>query len=881
MERNRPQGRDKKVSGDSKGVKRRGSGLNTGPVGSGSMFGSGGNTHPNSGSGRPQGNASPRPQNNPSPRPQSPRPQSQRPQQYGGSPRPSGGVPFGTGGQGGYGSGGNGGFSSGGNGGYGSGGNGNTRSRKKSRAPLLILLAILLLGGGGGGILSGLFGGSDNSENDSLHYQQVTETAAPAASSQNGGNVFTQGTPNNSNGNGSTTSHAAPGTVRAPHTEILGNGQDTVTIMVYMCGTDLESRGSMATKDLVEMAGAKLGDNLHVIVFTGGCARWNNQIISSTVNQIYEVDDGGLITLVENAGTGVMTDPATLTSFIQWCGKNYPANRNELILWDHGGGSVSGYGYDEKHKASGSMTLDNIAKALRDSGMKFDFIGFDACLMATLETGLMLDEFADYMIASEETEPGIGWYYTNWLTSFSNNTSMDTVSIGKSIVDDFVVTCANKTPNQTATLSVIDLAELSASAPESLKNFSQSLSTLITNNQYRQISEARNGTREFARSSVIDQIDLVDFAQRVGTPEGEELALDLRGAVKYNRTSSGMTNAYGVSIYFPYRKASNVDKAVSTYSAIGMDDSYSQAIREFASLEVSGQASAGGSASALSSLLESLYGTSLSGGGGSAPQSAGVDLIGSLLGSFLGGDFSSISGLSSSNTDFLFGRSMSTDDTISYISNNFFDPSALVWTENNAGETVISLTEDQWDLIVGVDLNMFYDDGTGYVDLGLDNTYEFDEDGNLLAPYDRTWLAVNGQPVAYYHDVTYGEGEDALFTGHIPAYLNGVRVELLVVFGGDAPYGRIVGARPVYVDGETDTVAKSMTEIVSGDKLEFICDYYTYDGEYENTYYLGDPMTVSGNLELTNVDLGDGSLYAAFRFTDIYQQHYWTPSLVG
>ena len=80
-------------------------------------------------------------------------------------------------------------------------------------------------------------------------------------------------------------------------------------------------------------------------------------------------------------------------------------NRNELILCDHGSGSVSGYGYDEKHKTSGSMSLSGINKALKAGGVEFDFVGFDACLMATAETGLMLNSYADYMIASEETSP--------------------------------------------------------------------------------------------------------------------------------------------------------------------------------------------------------------------------------------------------------------------------------------------------------------------------------------------------------------------------------------------------------------------------------------------------------------------------------------------
>jgi hypothetical protein len=64
-----------------------------------------------------------------------------------------------------------------------------------------------------------------------------------------------------------------------------------------------------------------------------------------------------------------------------------------------------------------------------------------------------------------------------------------------------------------------------------------------------------------------------------------------------------MTNAYGLSIYFPYRKLSQVDKAVSTYTAIGMDESYAQCIRDFASLEASGQVASGGSISPFDALF--------------------------------------------------------------------------------------------------------------------------------------------------------------------------------------------------------------------------------------------------------------------------------------
>ena len=831
---NRPQGRQKYVSDNSKGVSLRGDGLNTGPVGSG-----------------------------------------QRPGQQ--------------------------------NADY-----GRRSTRSGGKGSLLALVLLLLLGGGGGSIL---FGNSDGGQPvQESGYTQSYSTPAPASSSGGAsGSSSTAGSyedlfnsffganespyanrvPNSTGGTSSSSAvkpnsssvdtTVAPG-ARAKRTTIYGNKQDDVTIMVYMCGTDLESRSAMATRDLVEMTNAKLGDHVRILAYTGGCTKWNNNIISNQYNQIYQVKEGGLQCLVQNAGSASMTNPDTLASFIQWCHENYPANRNELIFWDHGGGSVSGYGYDQKYPQSGSMSLAGINTALKKAGVSFDFIGFDACLMATVETGLMLDPYADYMIASEETEPGIGWYYTNWLNKLGSDPGMSTLQIGKNIVDDFVSTCATQCQGQSATLSVIDLAELAYAVPGPMKSFSESLSTQIQTGSYNSVSSARSGAREFARSTAIDQIDLVDFTKRLGTEPAAKLAEALRGAVKYNRISSNMSNAYGLSIYFPYRKLNQVDKAVRTYDAIGMDSSYSACIRAFASLEASGQVVSGGNSNPLGSLLGGGYGSyggAYSGypGGASASSAYDADMINSLLESFLGGGLGSIYGLDSSNSDF-FGRSLPTEATVQYLQDNHFDPNSLVWTENSRGEQVIMLSEQQWALVEDVDLSMYYDTGKGYVDLGLDNTFAFDENGDLLAPGDRTWLAINGQPVAYYHDTTFGEGEELVITGHVPAMLNGERVELLILFDAANPRGTITGARTVYTGGETDTVAKNMTELEAGDRLEFICDFYDYSGSYENSYFLGEPMTVTETMEISNVDVGEGAVSLMYRFTDLYQQHYWTPALL-
>ena len=846
MAENRPQGRKKRVTDSSTGVHRRGEGLNTGPV-------AGKDAH---------------------------------------SPTDSLG-----------------------------GGSGKTGKSGVSRAAtraggggvsilLILVIAYFLLKGGGLGSLLGNGGMDTGSAGTSSGYTQQVPTQAPSTPKPTQAPAASIANPYANLISGSTSSWTAQTAntqnlnqdvasgAREKYTTILGNNQDTVTIMVYMCGTDLESRNAMATRDLQEMINAKTGNNVTILIYTGGCSRWNNNVVSSTTNQIYLLKNGKLMRAADNIGAKPMTDPATLTEFIQWSARNFPANRNELILWDHGGGSVSGYGYDEKFGRGGSMSLAGIDQALKNAGVKFDFIGFDACLMATMETALMLDDYADYLIASEETEPGIGWYYTNWLTKLGSNSSLPTVQLGQNIVDDFVSTCASQCAGQAATLSVVDLAELAYTAPAPMKAFSESISSLVNSSQYRSVSNARNGSREFARSTAIDQIDLVHFARNLGNREGEQLAQALLGAVKYNRTSSNMSNAYGLSIYFPYRRTSNVDAAVKTYNAIGMDASYSQAIRDFASLEVSGQVASGGSNSAFGSLFDQGY---------SSSYGSSSDLINGLLSSFLGGDFGSISGLSGSNTDFFSGRSLSTEAMADYIAANSFDAASLYW-QRSGDNWVVSLPDEQWEMVEGLALNAFYDDGEGYVDLGYDYLFDFDENGDLLAPTDHTWIAVDGQPVAFYFE--YTDGEDFV-QGRIPCYLNTVPgtewtdilgameagetgnassaddgtvdilVDLIVIFDTEHPYGYIAGARPVYKDGETETVAKNLVTLKEGDVLSFVCDYYRYDGTYDNSYFLGDPMPYYDGMEISNVDVGEGDLLITYRFTDIYQQQYWTNPIIG
>ncbi|MCR5041391.1 MAG: peptidase C11 [Clostridia bacterium] len=762
-------------------------------------------------------------------------------------------------------------------------GGGNRSSGGGGRGKLIIgiIIALVVLVGGGGG-LSGLLGGGDGGNEYAAtvtHYQQQNSGGSGVGSLLSGllggsggfsGNSSYDVGWDGSDNTGRLNTSVDPAS-RAKRLALKGDGTDTVTVMVYLCGTDLESRSGMATNDLKEMAAATLSDRVNVIVYTGGCRQWKINGISNSANQIYQVQKNGQLKLLEkDRGSAAMTRPDTLSDFISYCTKNFPADRNELVMWDHGGGTVSGFGYDERVKNSGSMTLPQIAAALKKAGAAFDFIGFDACLMGTLETAMVLDPWADYLLASEETEPGIGWYYTNWLTALSSDTAIPTTELAKKIIDDFVSVCAQKCPGQKATLSLVDLSELSATVGDRLSDFSDATARQISGSGYSAVSKARGDTKEFGGSNKIDQIDLVHLAMNLDTPESRALAETLLSAVKYNRTSSAVSNAYGISAYFPYRAAGKVNSAVKQLDAIGFDKGYTDCVKKFASLEVTGQAAGGGSVSPFGSLFGQLS-------GGSASSAGSVtDIVGSLIGGGSGSSGFDLAGLLGGAD--VFDRSIPESELIDVVESNMIDNNALVWTYEG-GTRVLKLTEEQWAQVADLQLNVFLDDGAGYIDLGLDNIFNWTQDGDLIGEYDGMWVALNERPVAYYYTGCAVENGSTVTDGRVPVLLNGDRAELLVRF--DDGGGRIVGARFIYADGETETVAKSFTELQSGDVIQPVCDRYDYEGNFVDAYMLGGEIVYDGNVTVSDVvlDPDDGEPVASYVLTDRFAMEHWTPAI--
>ena len=102
-------------------------------------------------------------------------------------------------------------------------------------------------------------------------------------------------------------------------------------------------------------------------------------------------------------------------------------------------------------------------------------------------------------------------------------------------------------------------------------------------------------------------------------------------------------------------------------------------------------------------------------------------------------------------------------------------------------------------MISDINLNVWIDDGEGYIDLGIDSVYNFDEEGSLLIDYAGTWVGINGQAVSYYQtDHKYVSDEDWAYNGYVPVLYNGERANIEIEFNAENPDGVVLGVRHIY-----------------------------------------------------------------------------------
>ena len=287
-----------------------------------------------------------------------------------------------------------------------------------------------------------------------------------------------------------------------------------------------------------------------------------------------------------------MGDPATLAQFIQYgLETRTDGSLCGLILWDHGGGPMVGCGYDEIY--DDPLTLGELSSALEDagvgSGRRLDFIGFDACLMGSLEVGWVLRDYADYLIASEETEPGSGWNYAFLRDIDSCMTGAD---IGREVIDSYFTYYENMDENRLEskadlTLSCADLSQIDQ-VSDALDTLFRQADADLYFGQFVPMSRVRLNTKSFGKFTTTVEYDLIDARHLAENMPDEYSAVAqsfidaLDNYICYGRAN--IEYAGGASLYYPYENTSEVNRWISSYKDLGFSASYYSYISDFKSL---------------------------------------------------------------------------------------------------------------------------------------------------------------------------------------------------------------------------------------------------------------------------------------------------------
>ena len=361
------------------------------------------------------------------------------------------------------------------------------------------------------------------------------------------------------------------------------------TLMVYMIGSNLESLRGSASKDILEMRNSGVDyENINLILYTGGSSRWNSDIPCDR-NCVVDLsrEDGERIaaSTEKNADMGAAE---TLSGFINFCTEYYPADNYGLVFWDHGGGPLWGYGSDELFEGDG-LLLSEMKEAMNDTvfatNKKLSFVGFDACLMGSLENMLIWRSFADYYIGSEELEPGDGWDYS-FLDVF--NETADPVTVVSAIVDSYREYYQGKRSDfydPDLTISAADLSK-APRVSRALEEAAEYINDEWKNDTFKSLHQARTEARSFGRAGSEDgySYDLVDvchlFSLLEGIPQEEKERFMGTVSSLIISSYSNVENANGVTVYYPLDNKNLFNKMRDTYEKISVSTQYMTMLRK-------------------------------------------------------------------------------------------------------------------------------------------------------------------------------------------------------------------------------------------------------------------------------------------------------------
>ena len=446
---------------------------------------------------------------------------------------------------------------------------------------------------------------NNNSQNNIHTSQSINQNNVYSSSIQNHGNSLIQNTVNNF----ATESDYKRKNIKKPLLitfiiilvlivvgviiSTLGkNSSGTKTFMIYMVGSDLESKNGMATSELKALDYKKLDSkNVKVVLIAGGANNWNNQYIDKNSTSIYELTKNGF-EIVKKQNKLNMGDDKVLTDFLNYSYENYSSDNYYLMFWNHGG-AILGSEFDEL--SNDYLSLPEMEKALKNSKFnkrnKIESVIFSTCLNGSLEMGNVFKNYANYLIASEEVSMST---ITGSDFAFINDveTKHDNITIGKMFIGAYkakmekqqkLANLLNVEYNTYSTYSMVDLNNYD----ELNKKIDNFFAKINVSDNYYEIARIRSNMYQYgydlANEPAYDMVDLytlISELKSLAPNEAKDLLQELDKTIVLNFATNEKSK--GISIYFPYNGDSySIKNFLGMYSGITDSNNYNKFINDF------------------------------------------------------------------------------------------------------------------------------------------------------------------------------------------------------------------------------------------------------------------------------------------------------------
>ena len=367
----------------------------------------------------------------------------------------------------------------------------------------------------------------------------------------------------------------APETSAAP-VERKAKSDKEWTIMVFVNGkNNLEP---YALKDMNEMEQIGSSDKVNVVVEMGRINGYSNADGDwKTTRRFLVTKDANTnkvsSPVLQDMGKVDMGDYKSVVDFAKWAQATYPAKHYMLVVWNHGAGWIKGNMVDPKGISYDDETGNHINTPQMGLMMKaigkIDVYGSDACLMQMPEVDYEIMPYVDYIVGSEETEPGDGYTYNLLLGPLVKNPTMSAMELGKLAANAY----ADHYGTEDHTQSLV----ASSALPGFVTKVNAFIAAAMAANEKAVIKTVLPQVQAYAYAENKDLWHFLNlYAAASKDANVKATAKDLQDyitktLVVVNRANANYANSHGIAVYLPNVTNSNY-KALAWATASQWDE---------------------------------------------------------------------------------------------------------------------------------------------------------------------------------------------------------------------------------------------------------------------------------------------------------------------